>query len=109
MKTLPRMAWKKAAILAAVAAFGCGEDGKGINDTDNCAPQTLYKYVFLDSGVGGAAAHWEPRKPDGSKFSAAELTQLKQNYDTATQSGPTGGRCLTPFGTALSLDAGKAP
>jgi hypothetical protein len=105
------MAWQKAAIVAAVAAFGCGEDGKGIQVSDNCPPQTRYKYVFLDAGPpgsGGGTGHWEPRKPDGSKFSATELADLKKNYDTATTTGPNG-RCLTPYGTALSLDAGKVP
>jgi hypothetical protein len=87
-------------LLLVCALSGCGEDGQSIGDTGKCPEQPLYHYEFVDAG-----GKWVPRHADGSDFTAAEQTQLNDAITGATS--PSGGqRCLTPPGSAKTLDAG---
>ena len=105
------------ALLLALAAVGCGEDGKGLPDDGTCPEQPLYSYVFvpLDAGHGKLSAdagYWAVRepgttKPNEGRMTPSEYAAQQKALNQATIVGSSGRRCLTPFGKAYSLDAGK--
>ncbi|HVU05668.1 MAG TPA: hypothetical protein VHE30_28160 [Polyangiaceae bacterium] len=108
------------ALVLALAAVACGEDGKGIGAGDHCPEIGLYQYQFVPGtgGTGGNAGHWELVKPgyggQPGQFTQAELDQLNKNIKEATQianpnGDPTGQRCLTPNGEAVTLDVDGGP
>jgi hypothetical protein len=86
---------------------GCGESGQGIRDNGQCPEQQPF-YRYIDGGGGNGLAAWAARRRhlDGTPFTPAEEQALQQTIGTATSDTPQGGRCLTPAGHALSIDAG---
>lgn len=98
-----------ATLLLGSVLAGCGEDGQAIRDNGQCAEQGLYKYI--DGGGGNGLAAWAARRRhvDGTPFTPAEEQALEKATTSATSDipGQLGGRCLTPAGFAVSIDAGK--
>src|SRR5438552_7652402 len=78
MKTSRKTAISTAMALASVVLLGCGEDGKGVADSDHCPEQPLYHYVFRDGGGGGSTGYWAARKADGTKLTAAEESAIRE-------------------------------
>ena len=86
-----------AALLVGAAIAACGEEGQDIGD-NQCAPLPLYTWTY-DPGT----KQWTLVAVGGGPVSTANIDQDESDLPTRS------GRCTTPVGSALSLNAGGAP